>query len=144
MLVIGSDHGGYTLKEALKTYFAELGAEALDVGCAGETCDYPDIAAAVAEKIQDGTCERGILCCGTGVGISIAANKHRGIRAALVSEPVSARLAREHNDANILCLGGRTIGVSMAIECVDAWLLAEFQGKHHTNRIAKIHLPEEE
>lgn len=144
MLVIGSDHGGYTLKEAIKVHLTNRGIRVLDVGCKGETCDYPDIAHAACEKIQSGEAECGILCCGTGIGISIAANKYRGIRAALVAEPFSAKLAKEHNNANILCLGGRTTGENLAIDCVDAWLDAAFLEKHHTARVFKIHRPEEE
>lgn len=138
MLVIGSDHGGYELKEFLKVYLTEKGIPVLDIGCAGEKCDYPDYARVAAEKITAGECENGILCCGTGIGISIAANKCRGIRAALVSEPVSARLAKEHNNANILCFGGRVIGENLAAACVDAWLSAEFQGGRHAERVGKI------
>lgn len=138
MLVIGSDHGGYELKECLKVYLTEKGIPFLDIGCTGEKCDYPNYARAAAAKITAGECENGILCCGTGIGISIAANKCRGIRAALVSEPVSARLAKEHNNANILCFGGRVIGESMAKACIDAWLSADFQGGRHAERVAKI------
>ncbi len=138
MLVIGSDHGGYKLKEFLKAYLSERGIAVLDIGCEGERCDYPDYARVAAEKIMAGECENGILCCGTGIGISIAANKCRGIRAALVSEPVSARLAKEHNNANILCFGGRVIGENLAAACVDAWLSAEFSGGRHAERVGKI------
>ena len=138
MLVIGSDHGGYKLKEYLKTYLAEKGIAFMDIGCEGETCDYPDYARLAAAKITAGECEKGILCCGTGIGISIAANKCPGIRAALVSEPVSARLSKEHNNANILCLGGRVTGESLAAACVDAWLSAEFKGGRHAERVGKI------
>ncbi len=139
MIAIGSDHGGYELKEYLKTYLTGKGIEVTDVGCHGtESCDYPQYAAAVAEMIQEGKCEKGILCCGTGIGISIAANKHHGIRAALVSEPVSASLASEHNNANILCLGGRVTGNVLAAACVDAWLETKFAGGRHAERIAKM------
>lgn len=138
MLVIGSDHGGYSLKEYLKTYLTEKGIAFIDIGCEGEKCDYPDYARAAAAKIASGECEKGILCCGTGIGISIAANKCPGIRAALVSEPVSARLATEHNNANILCLGGRVTGEALAAACVDAWLSAEFEGGRHAERVRKI------
>lgn len=138
MLVIGSDHGGYELKEQLKNHLEEKGISFIDVGCDGESCDYPDYAKKVAEKILSGECENGILCCGTGIGISIAANKFRGIRAALVSEPVSARLAKEHNNANILCLGGRVTGATLAAACVDAWLEAAFLEGRHAIRVGKI------
>ncbi len=138
MIVIGSDHGGYELKEFLKTYLAEKGIDYVDIGCEGESCDYPDYAKKAAEKITSGECEKGILCCGTGIGISIAANKCPGIRAALVSEPVSAALATEHNNANVLCLGGRVTGNILAVACVDAWLSASFAGGRHAERVAKI------
>ena len=138
MIVIGSDHGGYELKEFLKTHLAEKGIDYIDIGCEGESCDYPDYAKEAAKRIMIGECEKGILCCGTGIGISIAANKCPGIRAALVSEPVSACLAKEHNNANILCLGGRVTGNALAAACVDAWLEAEFQGGRHAVRVNKI------
>ncbi len=138
MLVIGSDHGGYELKEFLKMHLAEKGIDYVDIGCEGESCDYPDYAKKAAEKIASGECEKGILCCGTGIGISIAANKCPGIRAALVSEPVSAALATEHNNANVLCLGGRVTGNALAAACVDAWLTATFAGGRHAQRVAKI------
>lgn len=138
MIVIGSDHGGYELKEFLKTHLKEKNIEFLDIGCDGASCDYPDYAKEAAKRITEGECDKGILCCGTGIGISIAANKCTGIRAALVSEPVSARLAKEHNNANILCLGGRVTGNALAAACVDAWLAAEFQGGRHAVRVDKI------
>ncbi len=138
MIVIGSDHGGYTLKEFLKKYLSEKGYEVSDMGCNGESCDYPDIAEKVAKEVIEKRAECAVLCCGTGLGISIAANKINGIRAAVVSEPVSARLAKEHNNANILCLGGRTTGEVLAAECVDAWLSAEFLGGRHAVRVDKI------
>ena len=137
-IAIGSDHGGYALKEYIKMHLQSKGIETCDFGCNGESCDYPDIAKPVAEAVAAGKYNCGILCCGTGIGISIAANKVKGIRAALVSEPVSARLTKEHNNANILCMGGRTIGEVMAAECVDAWLGAEFGGGRHQSRIDKI------
>lgn len=138
MLVIGSDHGGYELKEYLKAYLTEKEIPFVDIGCDGQSCDYPDYARVAVKKILTGECDRGILCCGTGIGISIAANKYAGIRAALVSEPVSARLATEHNNANILCLGGRVTGPVLAAACVDAWLGAEFMGGRHAARVHKI------
>ncbi len=138
MFVIGSDHGGYTLKEFLKKHLEARGIEYKDIGCNGESCDYPDIAAKAVCEIVEGRCEKGILCCGTGIGISIAANRHEGIRAALVSEPCSARLTKQHNNANILCFGGRVTGEVLAAECVDAWLDAEFEGGRHKTRIDKL------
>lgn len=138
MLVIGSDHGGYTLKEFIKKHLASQDIAFIDVGCNGEACDYPDIAEKAVREILDGTCEAGILCCGTGIGISIAANRHEGIRAALVSEPLSARLTKEHNNANVLCMGGRIVGEKMAAACVDAWLAAKFKGGRHQVRVDKL------
>ncbi len=138
MIAIGSDHGGYTLKEYLKKHLEEKGYEVCDMGCNGESCDYPDIAEKVAKEVVEKRAECAVLCCGTGIGISIAANKINGIRAAVVSESVSARLAKEHNNANILCLGGRTTGEVLAAECVDAWLSAEFLGGRHAVRVDKI------
>ncbi len=138
MIVIAADHGGYELKEYLKKHLEEKGLDVLDIGCNGEQCDYPDYAHAAAAKILSGECEKGILCCGTGIGISIAANKNPGIRAALVSEPVSAQLAKEHNNANILCFGGRVTGPVLAAACVDAWLSAEHLGGRHAVRVGKI------
>ena len=140
MFVIGSDHGGYTLKEFLKKHLESRGIEYIDIGCDGESCDYPDIANKAVAEILEGRCEKGILCCGTGIGISIAANRHRGIRAALVSEPCSASLTKEHNNANILCFGGRVTGEVLAASCVDAWLDASFAGGRHKTRIDKLDL----
>lgn len=138
MLVIGSDHGGYRLKEFIKTHLTARDIPFTDVGCGGEKCDYPDIAEKAASLIKEGTCEGGILCCGTGIGISIAANRYSHIRAALVSEPLSARLTKEHNNANVLCMGGRILAEELAAACVDAWLDAEFKGGRHQNRIDKL------
>ena len=139
MIVIGSDHGGYELKEFLKTYLKEKGIEVLDVGTdSTASCDYTDYADKAVKEVLSGNCEKGILCCGTGIGISIAANKYPGIRAARVTEPVSAALASEHNNANFLCLGGRVTGNLLAAECVNAWLETKFAGGRHAERIAKM------
>ncbi|MDD6308031.1 MAG: ribose 5-phosphate isomerase B [Clostridia bacterium] len=138
MIVIGSDHGGYRLKEVLKAHLTSQNISFLDVGCTGEACDYPDIAAKAVQKILDGTCSEGILCCGTGIGISIAANRYPGIRAAVVSDPLAATLTKQHNNANILCMGGRMIGEEMGKACVDAWLHASFAGGRHAIRIDKL------
>ena len=138
MIVVGCDHGGYELKEEIKKHLISKGYEVADVGCDGENCDYPDIAHAATDKIVSGECEYGILCCGTGIGVSIAANKVKGIRAALVSEPVSAALTKQHNNSNMLCFGGRVTGPALAIGCVDAWLSAEFEGGRHQIRVDKI------
>lgn len=138
-LAIGSDHGGVHLKEHIKKYLQDKGYEIEDFGTHGEeSVDYPDFAAAVARAVAAGECERGILICGTGIGISIAANKIHGIRAALCGDAFSARMCREHNDANILCMGERVLGVGLAETIVDTYLSAAFQGGRHARRVQKI------
>ncbi|WP_434631420.1 ribose 5-phosphate isomerase B [Thermoanaerobacterium thermosaccharolyticum] len=139
MIAIGSDHGGYELKEAIKKHLDEKGIEYKDFGTfSEESVDYPDFALKVAEAVASGEFERGILLCGTGVGISIAANKVPGIRAANVSDAFSARYSKEHNNANVLCMGGRVVGPGLATLLVDEWLNAEFQGGRHQKRLDKI------
>lgn len=137
-IVAGSDHGGYELKEALRRRLAEQGHTVQDIGCHGEAVDYPDIAAALAEIVTEGGAEFGILCCGTGIGVSIAANKVHGIRAALCADCYSARMAKEHNNANIIAFGGRTVGVELAWEMVRAYMGAEYLGGIHAERVARI------
>lgn len=140
MLAIGSDHGGFELKGHIIKHLEQIGIEYKDYGCYDEqSVDYPDIAKAVGEAVSKGECERGILICGTGIGISIAANKIDGIRAALCSDVYSAKMTKEHNNANIICMGGRVIGRELAFMIVDAWLGAEFAGGRHQARIDKIH-----
>lgn len=140
MLAIGSDHGGFELKNHVINHLKERGIEYRDYGCFDESSvDYPDIAKAVGEAVVSGECENGILICGTGIGISIAANKIDGVRAALCSDVYSAKMTKEHNNANIICMGGRVIGRELAFMIVDAWLDAEFQGGRHQQRIDKIH-----
>ena len=140
MIAIGSDHGGYELKEHLKKHFEETGVEFKDYGTSSEaSVDYPDCAEPVCRAVLNGEAERGILICGTGIGISIAANKFDGIRAALCSDVYSALMAKEHNNANILCLGGRVTGRELAFMIADTWLGAEFLGGRHAARVAKIH-----
>ena len=139
MLGIGCDHGGFALKEELKAHLEERGLEVKDYGIYEEaSCDYPDIAKKVADAVVSGECERAILVCGTGIGMSIAANKVPGIRAAVVSDCFSAKLTRQHNDANILCLGGRVVGAGLARLIVDSYLDADFEGGRHKDRIDKI------
>lgn len=139
MIAIGSDHGGYELKEQLLQFLEENGYETEDCGTfSGESVDYPDIAEKVAKVVLAGDAERGILICGTGIGICIAANKINGIRAAHCTDPYSARMAREHNNANIIALGGRITGTELAIEILCAYLDAEFQGGRHQRRVDKI------
>lgn len=135
---IGSDHAAIPLRRAIAEHLSALGHDVRERGpSAGERCDYPDEARAVAEAVASADVELGILCCGTGIGMSMAANKVAGVRAALVHDPVTARLAREHNDANVLCLGGRLLAVEYGVEVVDHWLDATFEPRHQV-RIDKI------
>ena len=140
MIVIGSDHGGYALKQEILQHLEKRGFELEDVGCFSEaSCDYPEYARAAAEKVAAGEADRGILICGTGIGMSISANKVRGIRAAAVSDCFTAEATRQHNDANILCLGARTVGPGLALKIVDIFLDTPFSGdERHVRRIAKI------
>lgn len=136
MIAIGSDHGGFNLKQQVMKHLEERGLEYKDYGTYDtNSCHYPVYAKAVAKAITSGECERGILICGTGIGISIAANKVKGIRASLCSDTYSARLTRNHNNSNVLCMGERVLGVGLALDIVDAWLDAEFEGGRHQTRI---------
>ena len=142
-IVIASDHAGFALKTHLAEYLRGRGLAVDDLGPDDEgSCDYPDFAHRVAERVVAGRegAERvvGVLVCGTGIGMSMAANRHRGVRAALCAEPYSARMSRQHNDANILCLAARVLGVGLAEAIVDAFLDASFEGGRHTRRVAKI------
>lgn len=140
MLAIGSDHGGFELKGHIVEHLKEKGIEVKDYGVYCEdSVDYPDCAKPVCEAILDGSAELGILICGTGIGISMAANKFHGIRAALCGDVFSAKMAKEHNNANIICLGGRVTGRELACMIVDTFLEAKFQGGRHQQRIDKIH-----
>lgn len=139
MIAIGSDHGGYALKQEILKHLEEKGIDYIDCGCfSADSVDYPDIAEAVCANITDGSCEKGILLCGTGIGISMAANKIRGIRAALCHSEFDAKMCREHNDANVMCLGGRTMGPNIALEMVDLYLNTDFGGDRHQRRVDKI------
>ena len=140
MVGIGSDHGGYDLKQAVIAYLEENGIEYRDYGCMDKTsCDYPIYGKAVAEAVADGTCEKGIVICTTGIGISIMANKIPGIRCALCADTVSARLTREHNDANVLAMGGGIIGNNLALSIVDTFLHTEFSKEEkHQRRVNMI------
>lgn len=140
MIAIGSDHGGYALKQGIMRRLKERGIEYKDVGCYDESaCDYPVFAKLVAHEVKEGTCEKGILICGTGIGISIAANKVQGIRAALCTDCFSAEATRLHNDANVLCLGGRVMGPGLAEKIVDTFLDTPFSGEErHIRRINMI------
>lgn len=138
-IAIASDHAGFDLKTALAADLKDMGFEVLDLGTNGrESVDYPDFAAALAKSIGEGRSGRGILICGTGIGISIAANRHPGIRAALCHDNLSARLARQHTDANVLVFGGRMIGLEVARDCLKAFLTTPFEGGRHARRIAKL------
>ena len=138
MIVIGCDHAGYELKKEVIDYLTEKGYETLDVGCNGESIDYPIIAKQLCENVLNGKCEKGILICGTGIGMSIAANKFKGIRAAACSEHFSAKFTRLHNNSNVLCMGARTIGSGVALELVDIFLNTEFEGGRHQRRVDLI------
>lgn len=138
-IALGSDHGGYHLKETIKKYLSEQGIASHDFGAFNaESTDYPDYAYKVAVAVAGGEYDRGILCCGTGIGVCIVANKVPGIRAALCHDTFSARAAREHNDANILAMGERVIGPGLAVDIVATWLAAEFSGGRHARRLEKI------
>lgn len=138
-IALGCDHGGLEHKNAIGEFLKEAGFEVVDFGIYEQvSVDYPDIAKKVCESIIKGETERGILVCGTGIGMSIAANKYKGIRAAACSEHFSAKYTRLHNNSNILCLGGRVVGVGTAIELADLFVNTEFEGGRHQNRIDKI------
>ncbi|MGH9291755.1 MAG: ribose 5-phosphate isomerase B [Acidimicrobiales bacterium] len=138
-LALGSDHAGYLMKAQISGELGQLGHEVVDLGThSAEPVDYPDYGAEVGRAVVSGEVDFGVCICGTGIGIGIAANKIRGVRAAVVHDVSSARLAREHNDANVVCLGARLIGPSAAVDSVIAFLEAEFQGGRHIPRIAKI------
>ncbi|MBX9705831.1 MAG: ribose 5-phosphate isomerase B [Gammaproteobacteria bacterium] len=138
-LGIASDHAGLELKRSLIEELMKHSVVVRDFGTTTtDSCDYPDFAHAVARAIKDGEIEYAILVCGTGVGMSIAANRHNVVRAVVCSEPLSARMAREHNDANVLCIGARVVGIGTAIDIVNTFLNAKFQGGRHATRVAKI------
>ena len=139
MIAIGCDHGGFELKNHIMKHLDKRGIEYKDFGCFEEkSCDYPDIAADVCKSIMAGKCESGILVCGTGIGMSMAANKIKGIRAAHVTDVYSAKMTKVHNNANVICLGGRITGRELAFMIVDSWLDAEFEAGRHQTRIDKI------
>ncbi|GLH64066.1 MULTISPECIES: ribose 5-phosphate isomerase B [Bacillaceae] len=138
-VAIASDHGGIHIREEIKKLMDEMGIEYIDLGCECETSvDYPDYAIPVAEKVANGEVDRGILICGTGIGMTIAANKVKGIRCALCHDVYSAKLTRQHNDSNILAMGERVIGPGLAREIAKVWLTTEFEGGRHARRVEKI------
>ena len=139
MIAIGSDHAGFALKQEVVKYLKEKGIEIKEMGCMdGTSCDYPLVAKEVCTEVTSGRAELAILICGTGVGMSIAANKVNGIRAALCTDYYTAKYTRLHNNSNILCMGARTIGSGSAMELVDVFLNTEFEGGRHARRVEKI------
>ncbi|GFP75170.1 ribose 5-phosphate isomerase B [Clostridium fungisolvens] len=138
-IAIGCDHGGLKLKNKIRQYLLGKNIEVQDFGAFSEvSVDYPEYCIKVSKAVLEKECELGILCCGTGIGMSIAANKFNGIRAAVVSDTFSARATKEHNNTNILCLGERVIGEGLALDIVDTWINAEFLGGRHSNRLAMV------
>lgn len=139
IIAIASDHGGYELKASLIKEIEAKGLTVVDLGTYGpESVDYPEFADAVAQAIRSGKASRGVLLCGSGIGISIAANRHPELRAALVHDGLTARLARQHNDANVLCMGGRLVGPELAKDCLEIFLATAFEGGRHARRVAKL------
>ncbi|MED4601493.1 ribose 5-phosphate isomerase B [Paenibacillus validus] len=139
-IAMGADHGGYRLKDVIKPFIEQLGHEVIDYGCdCSDSVDYPDYAIPVCDDVVSGKADRGILICGTGIGMTIAANKVPGIRCALVHDLFSAKATREHNDSNVLAMGERVIGPGVALEIVKIWLETEFSnGERHKNRVGKV------
>ncbi|MCL2037082.1 MAG: ribose 5-phosphate isomerase B [Oscillospiraceae bacterium] len=145
MIIIGSDHAGYALKESLKQNLEKQNLAYVDCGCDGSSVDYPDIAETVCRRVLKDSASnaKGVIICGTGVGVSIAANKIVGIRAALCADYYTAKYTRKHNDSNVICLGGRTLGADVAWELLNVWLNTEFIGGRHSMRVNKIKSIEE-
>lgn len=138
-VALASDHAGFSLKQSLADHLRGEGYDVLDLGThSSDSVDYPDFANAMAEAIDKGSAQKGVLVCGTGIGISIAANRHRSVRAALCHNSTAARLAREHNDANVLALGARMVGEEVAKDCLAVFLKTEFAGGRHQGRVAKL------
>ena len=144
MIALGSDHGGFDLKQRVKAYLDEKHIPYKDYGCdSKESCDYPIFGKAAAEAVASGECEKGIVICTTGIGISIAANKVKGIRCALCSDPLSAEMTRRHNDANMLAMGAGMVGPNLAERIVEVFLNTEFEGGRHARRVGEITAMEE-
>ncbi len=138
-IIIGSDHAGYPMKEKVTVHLRELGLQVEDIGTySEEAVDYTDFGKKVARKVSDGTFDRGILICGTGLGMSMVANRFRGVRAALANDLFSAIMSRRHNDSNIMVMGGRLIGDTLAFQLVDTWLETPFEGGRHQRRLEKM------
>jgi ribose 5-phosphate isomerase B len=139
IIALGADHAGYSLKEKLKTWLAADGHRVIDHGThSTDSVDYPDYAAAVAQAVRAGDAERGVLVCGSGIGMAMAANKVAGVRAVVAADPTVARLSRQHNDANVLALGARLTAAGQALEVVQAWLATPFEGGRHARRVDKL------
>lgn len=138
-IALGADHAGFALKNSLAEHLRGLGHDVVDLGAhSADRVDYPDFGAAVGRAVADGDADCGLCVCGSGIGIAIAANKVPGVRAATVHDATSARLAREHNDANVICIGERLTGPQVALDALDAYLAAEFEGGRHAGRVDKI------
>ena len=139
MIALACDHGGYALKEQVKAHLKDLGHEVWDFGTdSTESCDYPDFAEKAARAVASGACEKGIVICTTGIGVSMVANKVPGIRCALCGDTLSAELTRRHNNTNMLAMGAGIIGVNLALDIVDKWLTTEFEGGRHQRRVDKV------
>lgn len=139
MIALACDHGAYDLKEALKKHLEAKGLTYKDFGTySKDSCDYPDFAGAAAKAVASGECDRGIVCCTTGIGVSICANKVKGIRCALVSDLMTAKLTRQHNDTNMLALGAGVVGEKLALEIADTWLNTDYEGGRHARRVEKM------
>lgn len=139
MIALACDHGAYALKEAVKLHLEKKGLEYKDFGTySTDSCDYPDYAGPAAQAVASGVCDRGIVMCTTGIGVSIAANKVKGIRCALLSDVMSARLTRQHNDTNMMAVGAGVTGQMLALEIIDTWLGTDFEGGRHQRRIDKV------
>ncbi|NMA93715.1 MAG: ribose 5-phosphate isomerase B [Clostridiales bacterium] len=137
-IAFGCDHGGYELKLALIEHLKAQGIDCIDLGCNGERVDYPIYGRAVGRAVTEGIADLGIVCCGTGIGIGMAANKVKGVRCAVVTNTYMAEMAKKHNNANVLALGGRILSAEQAIEYVDIWLNNEFLGDYHADRVAML------
>ena len=139
MIALASDHGAYALKEKVKKHLTEMGLEYKDFGTNSlDSCDYPDFAGPAAQAVASGECDRGIVMCTTGIGVSITANKVKGVRCALLSDIMSARMTRQHNNTNMMAIGAAVVGPMLAMEIIDTWLDTEFEGGRHQRRIDKM------
>ena len=145
MIALACDHGALALKESVKKHLTEIGLDFKDFGTyTADSCDYPDYAAPAARAVASGECDRGIVMCTTGIGVSMVANKIKGIRCALLSDKMSARLTRQHNDTNMMALGAGVVGEKLAMEIIDTWLETDFEGGRHQRRIDKLRALDQE